>query len=74
MGRHITRDPAGATDLPGVWVAGNAGDLAAMVGASAAQGVMAGAAINADLVTSDVRAAVRGDQARRSSMTATGAS
>lgn len=59
MGRHITRDPAGATDLPGVWAAGNVGDLSAMVGASAAQGVMAGAAINADLVMADARAAVR---------------
>ncbi|RYV51192.1 NAD(P)/FAD-dependent oxidoreductase [Pengzhenrongella frigida] len=59
LGRHITRDPAGATDLPGVWTAGNAGDLSAMVGASAAQGVMAGAAINADLVMADVHAAVQ---------------
>ncbi|GAA2727462.1 NAD(P)/FAD-dependent oxidoreductase [Cellulomonas aerilata] len=58
MGRHITRDPAGATELPGVWAAGNVGDLTAMVGASAAQGVMAGAAINADLVLTGARAAV----------------
>ncbi|WP_250443206.1 NAD(P)/FAD-dependent oxidoreductase [Actinotalea sp. C106] len=62
MGTHITKDVAGATDLPGVWAAGNAGDLSAMVGASAAQGVMAGAAINADLVMTDLRAAV---EARR---------
>lgn len=58
MGRHVPQDPAGATDLPGVWAAGNAGDLSAMVGAAAAQGVMAGAAINADLVMADARAAV----------------
>lgn len=64
MGRHITTDHAGATDLPGVWAAGNAGDLTAMVGASAAQGVMAGAVINADLVLADVRATVR-DRAER---------
>lgn len=59
FGSVITRDPAGATALPGVWAAGNAGDLTAMVGAAAAQGVMAGAAINADLVQEDVRAAVQ---------------
>ncbi|WP_324651253.1 NAD(P)/FAD-dependent oxidoreductase [Georgenia sp. H159] len=59
MGRHLTTDPTGATDLEGVWAAGNAGDLSAMVGASAAQGVMAGAVINADLVMADARAAVR---------------
>ncbi|QTE30981.1 NAD(P)/FAD-dependent oxidoreductase [Pengzhenrongella sicca] len=66
MGRHLTAGPTGATELPGVWAAGNAGDLSAMVGASAAQGVLAGAAINADLVMADVRVAVRerADRAR----------
>lgn len=58
MGRQVTRDPTGATELPGVWAAGNLGDLSAMVGAAAAQGVMAAAMINADLVQADVRAAV----------------
>ena len=36
------------------------GNLSAMVGMSAAEGVMAGAAINADLVAEDARGAVRG--------------
>ncbi len=58
FGSFLTRDAAGATAVPGVWAAGNAGDLTAMVGAAAAQGVMAGAAINADLVQEDLRAAV----------------
>lgn len=51
MGRRFVTGPAGATDVPGVWVAGNATDLAAQVGASAAAGALAGARINADLVT-----------------------
>ncbi|WNB85636.1 NAD(P)/FAD-dependent oxidoreductase [Cellulomonas sp. ATA003] len=72
MGRHITRDPAGATDLPGVWAAGNVGDLSAMVGASAAQGVMAGAVINADLVMTDVRDAVRARADRTAARSAAG--
>lgn len=59
LGRHITTGPAGATELPNVWAAGNAGDLGAMVSTSAAQGVMAGAAINANLAMTDLRAAVQ---------------
>ena len=58
MGAFIESDPMGRTAVPGVWTAGNAGNLSAMVGMSAAEGVMAGAAINADLVTEDARAAV----------------
>jgi thioredoxin reductase (NADPH) len=59
MGAFIESGLGGRTDIPGVFVAGNAGDLSAMVGASAAQGVFAGAAINADLITEDAQAAVR---------------
>jgi thioredoxin reductase (NADPH) len=58
MGAFVESDPQGRTDIPGVWVAGNARDLSAMVGMSAAQGVFAGAAINMDLVAEDARAAV----------------
>jgi thioredoxin reductase (NADPH) len=58
MGAFIESDPMGRTAVPGVWTAGNAGNLSAMVGMSAAEGVMAGAAINADLVTEDARAAI----------------
>jgi thioredoxin reductase (NADPH) len=59
MGAFIEADAQGRTAIPGVWVAGNSRDLSAMVGMSAAQGVVAGAAINADLVTEGAQAAVR---------------
>lgn len=58
MGRRFASGMAGTTDVPGVWVAGNATDLAAQVGASAAAGALAGAHINALLVTFDTDAAV----------------
>lgn len=57
-GRYLPADARGATPLPGVWAAGNSSDLAAMVGASAAAGVMAGAQINAELVEEEVARAV----------------
>lgn len=44
--------------MPGVWVAGNATDLTAQVGASAAAGALAGSHINADLATADTDAAL----------------
>jgi thioredoxin reductase len=43
-------DPTGRTEVPGVWVAGNVTDPMAQVISSAAQGLMAGAMINADLL------------------------
>lgn len=58
MGRHFATGAAGATDVPGVWVAGNATDLAAQVGASAAAGALAGARMNADLAAADTEAAL----------------
>ncbi|MGW5868606.1 NAD(P)/FAD-dependent oxidoreductase [Streptomyces sp. NPDC055239] len=58
MGRHFATGTAGATDVPGVWVAGNATDLSAQVGASAAAGALAGARINADLAAADTEAAL----------------
>jgi thioredoxin reductase len=50
LGRRFVTGPAGRTKVPGVWVAGNATDLTAQVGASAAAGALAGAQINADLL------------------------
>jgi thioredoxin reductase (NADPH) len=64
FGSFIAADPRGATALPGVWAAGNASDLTAMITAATAAGVVAGAAINADLVTEDANAAVRARAAR----------
>ncbi|MGW6058105.1 NAD(P)/FAD-dependent oxidoreductase [Streptomyces sp. NPDC055189] len=62
MGRHFATGMAGATEVPGVWVAGNATDLSAQVGASAAAGALAGARMNADLATADTEAALTAAQ------------
>lgn len=58
MGSLIETDNMSRTKVDGVWAAGNASVLNAMVGASAAAGVFAAAAINADLVAEDAKAAV----------------
>ncbi|MFG2652617.1 NAD(P)/FAD-dependent oxidoreductase [Streptomyces sp. NPDC048436] len=58
MGRHFATGMAGTTQVPGVRVAGNATDLAAQVGASAAAGAQAGAHMNADLASADTDAAL----------------
>ncbi|MFC4125490.1 NAD(P)/FAD-dependent oxidoreductase [Nocardia rhizosphaerae] len=58
MGEHIPADPVGRTSVPGVWIAGNATDPSAQVGAAAAAGAMAGAQINAELVMVDTERAV----------------
>jgi thioredoxin reductase len=50
VGTCVEADHAGATAVPGVWVAGNLADVQAQVIAAAAAGLMAGAAINYDLV------------------------
>ncbi|QCB92757.1 NAD(P)/FAD-dependent oxidoreductase [Cellulomonas shaoxiangyii] len=59
FGTYVSSSPGGRTDLPDVWVAGNATDLAAMVGGAATAGVLAAAGINGDLVHADAEAAVR---------------
>ena len=58
MGRRVLSGPAGTTSVPGVWVAGNATELQAQVGASAAAGALAGAHINADLAATDTTEAL----------------
>ena len=50
IGTHVPADPRGQTAVPGVWAAGNVTDPMAQVVVAAAQGMMAGAAINGDLV------------------------
>lgn len=57
-GRRFASATAGSTEVPGVWVAGNATDLTAQVGASAAAGALAGAHINAVLAAADADAAL----------------
>ncbi|MDA0563376.1 FAD-dependent oxidoreductase [Streptomonospora sp. S1-112] len=58
MGTQVSADPMGATGVPGVWVAGNVANVVEQVIGSAAAGVRAGAAINADLVEEDTEAAL----------------
>ncbi|QXE33346.1 NAD(P)/FAD-dependent oxidoreductase [Streptomyces sp. GMY02] len=58
MGRRFASGMAGTTEVPGVWVTGNATDLTAQVGASAAAGALAGAHINALLAEADTDAAL----------------
>ncbi|MFI7382801.1 NAD(P)/FAD-dependent oxidoreductase [Streptomyces sp. NPDC049813] len=64
MGRRFASGMAGTTAVPGVWVAGNATDLTAQVGAAAAAGALAGAHINSLLATADTDAALALDQSR----------
>jgi thioredoxin reductase len=63
LGSYVPADAMGATAVPGVWVAGNVTDLKAQVISSAAAGLTAGAALNADLVAEDARMAVAARQA-----------
>jgi thioredoxin reductase len=70
LGEHIASDATGRTDVPGVWVAGNATDLAAHVSAAAAAGASSAAQINADLVAEDTERAVAAHCARREAQTA----
>ncbi|MGO4617925.1 NAD(P)/FAD-dependent oxidoreductase [Nocardia sp. 2YAB30] len=67
LGTAIPARPDGATDVEGVWAAGNVTDVRATVASAVAQGVAVGAAVNADLINEEVRAAVasrRGAAAR----------
>ncbi|MDQ0613423.1 thioredoxin reductase (NADPH) [Microbacterium sp. W4I4] len=59
FGTQIPADPRGMTPVPGIWVAGNAGQPMAMVVASSASGVATGAAVHGDLVLADADRAVR---------------
>jgi thioredoxin reductase len=51
-------DAFGATEVPGVWVAGNVANPNETVVGAAAAGVRAGVAINADLIAEETRRAV----------------
>jgi thioredoxin reductase len=53
----VVKDPTGATTTPGVWVAGNVANPRAQVITAAGEGSAAAIAINADLVSEDVRIA-----------------
>lgn len=58
VGTYIAADPTGATEVPGVWVAGNVANLMEQVIGSANAGLKAAAAVNADLIAEDTRRAV----------------
>ncbi len=58
LGEQVVADPGGATEVPGVWVAGNVTDPRAQVIGAAAAGVMAAAAVNADLIAEETATAV----------------
>jgi thioredoxin reductase len=58
IGSQVQADATGLTEASGVWVAGNVADVAAGVLQSAAAGVTAAAAINADLTAEDTARAV----------------
>ncbi|WP_210590824.1 NAD(P)/FAD-dependent oxidoreductase [Streptomyces sp. GESEQ-35] len=62
MGCRFASAMAGTTEIPGVWVAGNATDLTAQVGASAAADALAGSHINAVLAAADTDAALAATQ------------
>jgi thioredoxin reductase len=74
VGTYVAADPSGATAVPGVWVAGNVADPRAQVISSAAGGLNAAAAINADLIAEDTRRAVTAYRNRPVSLTPTAAS
>ena len=59
MARGFASGLAGATEVPGVWVAGNATDPAGQVGASAAAGALAGIDITKMLAIADTDAALQ---------------
>ncbi|MFL6073286.1 MAG: NAD(P)/FAD-dependent oxidoreductase [Mycobacteriales bacterium] len=59
IGTYVAAEPTGATAVEGVWVAGNVTAIQAQVIGSAAAGLQAGAALNADLVAEDTRRAVQ---------------
>ncbi|MFF5216090.1 FAD-dependent oxidoreductase [Micromonospora sp. NPDC000442] len=68
IGRRIPADANGATDVPGVWVAGNVTDVTGQVIRAAGAGLTAGAMINMDLVEEDTRDAVAEHRRQRETM------
>lgn len=64
VGSSVPAGPTGATDVPGVWVAGNAADVFPGALQSAAAGLTAAQALNADLTEEDTASAVAAHRAR----------
>jgi len=57
IGTYLPTDASGKTEVPGVWVAGNATDPMGQVVMAAASGARVGAVVNADLVAEEADAA-----------------
>ena len=70
LGEHVPADPAGATAVPGVWLAGNVTAPMAPVLAAASSGMTAGSTIVKDLVADDTAAAVGVARAEREEVAA----
>ncbi|WP_246147486.1 FAD-dependent oxidoreductase [Nonomuraea turkmeniaca] len=64
IGTRIPADAMGATNVPGVWVVGNAANVTEQVIVAAAGAVRVAAAINADLIAEETRRAVEARRAR----------
>lgn len=58
FGTSVAADAMGATGVPGIWAAGNVADPRAQVITAAAAGLMAGAAINVDMIGEETERAV----------------
>jgi thioredoxin reductase len=58
LGDWVEVDPTGRTSVPGLWAAGNVVNPGASVPVAAGAGNLAGAAINADLIEEEIRAAL----------------
>ncbi|MEV0621888.1 bifunctional NAD(P)/FAD-dependent oxidoreductase/class I SAM-dependent methyltransferase [Nonomuraea sp. NPDC050404] len=71
IGTYIPADQMGKTEVPGVWVAGNAHNVMDQVVSAAAAGVRAGASINADLIAEETRTAVAAHRAATATTPAT---
>ena len=69
-GGFVRVDSTGRTSVPGVWVAGNAGNPRAQVITAAGEGSAAAIAINNDLVEEDVRDALQSAAASDAAATA----
>lgn len=66
VGHYVkVNTPSGRTDVRGVWAVGNVSDLMGQVATGAANGLLAGADINNDLVDEDAEAAVVQAQASK---------
>jgi thioredoxin reductase len=61
-GDWVEVDPTGRTSVPGLWAAGNVVNPGASVPVAAGAGNLAGAAMNADLIEEEIRAALAGSE------------